>query len=114
MACTLFRVSRHFHRLRGLARLRARELPTCVLGASIKSERNQLEKLLHEIRGKMVLVARTKLFGAIISAGSGALSAVFSYAGGGQQVIATVSALVAMVGGLSAIIADYFERSPGS
>jgi hypothetical protein len=82
------------------------------LTASLGSERDQVEELLYKLRGQMVLVARTKLFGAIISAGSGALSAVFSYADGGQSLVAMVSALVAMAGGLSAIFADYFDRSP--
>ena len=83
-----------------------------LLTASIKTERDQVEKLLYQIRSKMVLVARTKLFGAIISAASGALSAAFTYAGGGQQASAMISALVAMAGGFAAIIAEYFERSP--
>ena len=56
-----------------------------LLTASIKTERDQVEKILYRIRSKMVLVARTKLFGAIISAASGALSAAFTYAGGGSK-----------------------------
>jgi hypothetical protein len=83
-----------------------------LLGASIRTERDQLEQLIFQIRQRMVLVARTRLFGAVVSTTSAALSAVFAYAGGGQQVAAMVSALIAMAGGLSAILADYFERAP--
>jgi hypothetical protein len=83
-----------------------------ILSASIETERKQVTALLLEIRQKMVLVARTKLSGAIVSTTTGALSAVLSFAGSGQKTEAMITALLAMAGGLAAIIADYFERSP--
>ena len=50
--------------------------------------------------------------GAITATSAGAVSAVFAYAKSEQQLAAMVSALVAMSGGLSSILADHFERAP--
>lgn len=70
------------------------------------------DELIAAIKTRMTLVHRTKLIGGLIAATSGALTAFLASASAPDQTTALATALVATVGGLLTVVADYFERSP--
>jgi hypothetical protein len=60
----------------------------------------------------MKLVTRVRFGGAIIAAVSGALTAILQYVAISAQGATTVGAVLGMLGGLTTLFADHFEKAP--
>ncbi|PWW04346.1 hypothetical protein DFR52_1011043 [Hoeflea marina] len=83
-----------------------------LVSQSAKGLKTQAEVLINAIRQRMTLVNRTKMIGGVIATISGAIGALLVYLQVDQAGVALASALVAMLGGLATLFADYFEKAP--
>src|SRR5262245_39398659 len=90
----------------------ARDALLNIVKLGTESVNKQVEELATSIRRQMIKVNRMRFCGAIIATVSGAVTAILQYANLGAQAVTTVGAVVSMLGGLTTLFADQFEKAP--
>jgi hypothetical protein len=80
--------------------------------SNLQQLKQRSEDLIHLIRSKMKLVNRTKMVGGIIATMSGGFGATLVFFDVGQNGTALATAIIAMIGGLATLFAEYFEKAP--